>query len=288
MPTISHNRSMWNDVYDWPAAGEEWSVTWGGSGEQWYRALLPRIIRFLPVSTILEIGPGYGRWTHYLQSRCDRMTLVDVTPNCIAACRERFANLGHIDYHVNDGQSLEMVPDHSIDFVFSFDSLVHAEEDAVAAYLEQIAAKLTPNGVGVIHHSNLGQYRSLRLLAGCIPDSLVQRRTRSDRWLALPFTEGRAPSVSADSVLRVCARSGLSCIGQEQIAWRYPGFLLDCITVFTLPGSPWDQPFRRVRNRSFPNEAREARRQRLVYGRIGVPDPVQFRAAASSESHPLG
>ena len=42
--------------------------------------------------------------------------------------------------------------------------LVHLEKDAIAAYLTQIA-KLKPDGVGIIHHSNLGAYpRRLKIL----------------------------------------------------------------------------------------------------------------------------
>jgi hypothetical protein len=52
-----------------------------------------------------------------------------------------------------------MVPDDSIDFVFSFDSLVHAEADVMQAYLNQLVRKLKLNGVGFIHHSNIGEYQ---------------------------------------------------------------------------------------------------------------------------------
>ncbi len=51
-----------------------------------------------------------------------------------------------------------MVADGSIDFVFSFDSLVHAEEDVIRSYLDQLGQKLRPDGVGFLHHSNLGEY----------------------------------------------------------------------------------------------------------------------------------
>ena len=49
-----------------------------------------------------------------------------------------------------------MVDDESIDFAFSADSLVHADLDVIAAYLSELARTLRPNGVGFIHHSNLG------------------------------------------------------------------------------------------------------------------------------------
>ena len=89
---------------------------------QWYGSILPRISAFVPADTILEIAPGYGRWTAFLKDLCKRMIIVDLSEKCIDRCRQRFENLSHISYFVNDGKSLEMVVDGSVDFIFSFDS----------------------------------------------------------------------------------------------------------------------------------------------------------------------
>ena len=56
--------------YDWKDEGEEWSAPWGTSSAQWFGAILPRIRDCLPAETILEIAPGFGRWTHYLKDHC--------------------------------------------------------------------------------------------------------------------------------------------------------------------------------------------------------------------------
>ena len=42
---------------------------------------------------------------------------------------------------------LPMVEESSIDFVFSFDSLVHVEAETLAAYLSELARVLKPDGV---------------------------------------------------------------------------------------------------------------------------------------------
>ena len=99
---------------------------------QWYGTLLPRIHRYLPTETILEIAPGFGRWTDFLKDHCRKPIVVDLSQKCIEACRERFKACSHIAYFVNDGQSLGMIEDHAVDFAFSFDSLVHAEDRAVS------------------------------------------------------------------------------------------------------------------------------------------------------------
>src|SRR5207253_469039 len=161
MPSVEENLSTWDRSYDWTQGGDEWSSAWGGAEAEWFGTILPRIHSFIPAGTVLEIAPGYGRWTHYLKDSCEKLILVDLAERCIDACKQRFASSSHITYHVNDGKSLEMIADNSIDFVFSFDSLVHAEADVLEAYLSQLAKKLKPNGVGFIHHSNLGMYSEL-------------------------------------------------------------------------------------------------------------------------------
>ena len=115
--------------YEWIAAGEEWSEPWGGSAPQWFGSILPRIQACLPANTILEIASGFGRWSYYLKKHCCHLHLVDPAADCIEACQRRFASDAHLSYHINDGRSLKMISNGSIDFAFSFDSLVHADAE---------------------------------------------------------------------------------------------------------------------------------------------------------------
>src|SRR5688500_1699608 len=124
MPEVEHNAEVWEAGWDWSQQGDEWSEWWGGTPALWHGALLPRLHPFLPAGTVLEIAPGYGRWSQYLKDRCDRLILVDLAEKCIDGCRRRFADADNIEFHVNDGKSLDMVEDGSIDLAFSFDSLV--------------------------------------------------------------------------------------------------------------------------------------------------------------------
>ena len=78
--------------YDWKEAGEEWSEPWGTSHAQWNGTIFPRIRDCLPAGTILEIAPGFGRWTYYLKDFCDELWAVDKSSECIEACRHRFAS----------------------------------------------------------------------------------------------------------------------------------------------------------------------------------------------------
>jgi SAM-dependent methyltransferase len=221
MPALADNISMWNEAYDWSQQGDEWSDAWGGVSYQWWVTLFSRIQGFVPARRILEIAPGYGRWTHYLRDLCDELVAVDIAETAIAHCRTRFAGDEHVGFHVNDGTSLAIVADRSVDLMFSFDSLVHAEHDVIAGYLEEFARVLAADGVAFIHHSNMGAYE---------PGSYDPQNIH---W--------RATSVSAELVERRARAVGLRCISQETVAWGNHTLLNDCFSVITRAGSRWDR-----------------------------------------------
>ena len=73
VPSIEENLDRWDEDYDWREAGEPWSKPWGGATAQWFGCLYPRIQHFLPAASILEIAPGFGRWTEFLLEQCDTL-----------------------------------------------------------------------------------------------------------------------------------------------------------------------------------------------------------------------
>lgn len=259
MPSIADNERVWTRDYDWQNGGEEWSQLWGSSERQWSRVVRPRIGDLLPAPVVLEIAPGYGRWTEYLKDLCDRLIVVDLSDRCIDACRRRFARETDIEYHVNDGMSLEAVPDSSLDFAFSFDSLVHVEKDVMEAYISQLARKLKPDGVAFLHHSNYASYARLNGMLGRLsrrPDGVVSKALIKLR-LFDPHTGWRATTVSAKKVAEIAEDAGMVLISQELINWGYGHRLLDCISVLTPAGSRRAKSTTITRNRRFMHEARE-------------------------------
>jgi SAM-dependent methyltransferase len=243
MPSLNENKDRWDDSYAWADAGEEWSRAWGGSEAQWFGSILPRLHAFVPVGTVLEIAPGFGRWTRFLRPLCDHMVLVDLSQRCIDACRERFGDEQSIEYHVNDGRSLDMVGDASIDLAFSFDSLVHAEADVIESYIAQLRHKLTADGVAFLHHSNVAAFNG----------EIENRHWRSE-------------SVSGEIVRAIAEREDIAVVSQERINWGRRE-LSDCITVLTPPGSRWERPTRIVDNPGFMNEALQIARWAPLYTR---------------------
>jgi len=162
--------------------------------------------------------------------------VVDLTEKCIEACKSRFKNVSNINYFVNDGKSLDMIQDNSIDFVFSWDSLVHVEKDVIQAYLKELSKKLTTNGVGFIHHSNLAVYKDKK------SDEIT---VENKHW--------RASSVSAELFEKYASDVGLQCICQEKINWG-DIILNDCFSVITRKNSTYSRPNLIVENTKFNEE----------------------------------
>jgi ubiquinone/menaquinone biosynthesis C-methylase UbiE len=123
---------------------------------EWKRGLLEAFaIPYLgPDRDVIEIAPGHGRWSETLIAESRSVKLVDLNPECLAACRERFGEAGGVEYLATDGSSIPS-PDSSADFIWSFDSFVHIDAPDVFAYLDEFARVLRPGGYAVIHHANM-------------------------------------------------------------------------------------------------------------------------------------
>jgi ubiquinone/menaquinone biosynthesis C-methylase UbiE len=261
MGTVDENIRFWNGTYDWPRDGDEWSEGFGGTEALWFFVLYPRIHRFIPSPRILEIAPGFGRWTQFLKNQCQSMIAVDISEKCVEHCKTRFASETHIQFHVNDGTSLAAAPDNSIDFVFSFDSLVHVEKDVIEAYVLQLARKLTENGVGFIHHSNLGDYPGrLRLINyyNRLPIVFRQKLLTEEAvcaLLSLNLQAGRANSMTGKLFREYCRQAGLKCIHQEVFNWGKGTCLIDALSIFTKPNSRWDNGSASMENTEFVQSA---------------------------------
>jgi SAM-dependent methyltransferase len=263
MPDLEANIDTWNAGSSWSAHGEEWSGAWGSSEAQWWGTLMPRLHAFIPTGTILELGPGHGRWTQYLKDLCDDMILVDVAESCIDACRARFASADNLSFHVNDGKSLDGVPSQSVDLAFSFDSLVHAEADVLDAYAGELARTLKPDGIAFIHHSNIGAYPRLSALTKQVPPRIRPSLIRAG-WLINTYA-WRAETVTAELFSQYCEKAGLACIGQEKIVWEYGRQLTDVISLCTPAGSKWARPNVVVENPGFMDEATRVREAASIY-----------------------
>jgi SAM-dependent methyltransferase len=212
MPSIADNLAHW-DTYSWEHGGEEWSHPWGNSAFQWSISIYPRLMSALPACRIVEIAPGFGRWTPFLLGQSSFYVGVDISPRCVSFCQRTFGRIPERPrFLVGDGTSLPGVEDALTDLVFSFDSLVHAELDCLSAYAKEIHRVLRPGGVAFIHHSNMGEY---------------EPGTDNPGW--------RGRTISAENAGREFMAAGLQVITQEKIPWVFRGVLTDCFSFLRRP-----------------------------------------------------
>ena len=197
MPSLEENKVVWDKQYDWGKMGEEWSEEWGNSFCQWHATIYPRIAKYIPTKNVLEIAPGFGRWAKYLIPQAQIYHGIDMANKCIEACKKRFSEEKQANFFNNDGKNLLGIGDIKYDFIFSFDSLVHAEIDVLEQYIPQTIQMLNPNGVVFMHHSNCGIYNH----------SVIEHK----HW--------RAKSVTAEKVEKIITASGGQLITQEILNW---------------------------------------------------------------------
>ena len=202
--TIEQNRKWWDD-YAWPQDGEEWSEAWGGAWAQWHWCIRPRIAPWLPAGRILEIAFGHGRWTRFLAREAKILTAVEISAACLLWCRENLS-LCNVDYSLCNGTSFPVITAGTVNFAFSFDSLVHADAGVIQAYLKELARVLNPGATAFIHHSNM---------AAC-PGATNPG--------------ARSLDMSADLFAQFAQEAGVPCELQECITWGKGPELRDCLS----------------------------------------------------------
>jgi SAM-dependent methyltransferase len=218
MPSIEQNKQFWSS-YDWAHGGHEWSHLWGSADDQWANTIYPRIFSALPTTSILEIASGFGRWIPFLLNYCTKYIGIDIFEAAVTHCRRTFSPLpGKPQFILGDGLHLSPAADNSIGFVFSFDSLVHAEIECISSYLPEIFRVLEPGGYAFLHHSNIGQYVR-------------------DGVLTVPNQGMRGVSVTAERVHELCRSAGLKSLVHEKIRWTFTDYT-DCFSLMQKPASP--------------------------------------------------
>jgi SAM-dependent methyltransferase len=104
--------------------------------------------------TVLEIGPGGGRWTQFLMDARE-VVLVELNSEFFPYLQERFGNRNtKLRPYQTSGFELEGIESGSIDFVFSFGTFVHISPDGIDQYLGEIRRVLRPGGTATIQYAD--------------------------------------------------------------------------------------------------------------------------------------
>jgi SAM-dependent methyltransferase len=150
--SASLNKEIW-EGWDWSAQGDEWNQS-----EDWKQSLIRNVLqRYVPADrSVLEIGPGGGRWTVSLLERAREYVGIDISATCVAHCKNRFGSNPHATFFVGSGCDLAEVVTGSVDAIWSFDAFVHINSAEVEGYVQEFARVLRPGGTAIIHHGAVG------------------------------------------------------------------------------------------------------------------------------------
>ena len=86
--------------------------------------------------SILEIGPGAGRWTEHLNKIAKKIILADITQKCLDICQQRFQAENNIEYNLIEN-GLDFLEDDSIDQI-----LIHQNDDRISKKQKKKLKKL--------------------------------------------------------------------------------------------------------------------------------------------------
>ena len=111
---------------------------------------IERVLDRIPLApdwVCVEIGCGIGRLLKPIAQRCRAAIGVDISETMVQYSNNFLADTPNARVHVNDGSSLGMIADSTVDFVYSHLAFQHITRyEIVESYLAEIARVLKPGG----------------------------------------------------------------------------------------------------------------------------------------------
>ena len=197
---INFNKKLWGELHIRDYNGDEWNdmATFDEVEYNQWKTWLINTFIYPYVNknkTILEIAVWHWRRTKYLLWwSYEKYIWIDIAENCIEYCKKTFNNYENIDFLLWNWNDLSMINSNSIDFIFSFDSFVHIDQNIFQNYIKEFNRILKKWWIAIIHHSNTtnkNQIQSTWYRASCnnqtisehiIKNNLTIIKQISKRW----------------------------------------------------------------------------------------------------------
>jgi SAM-dependent methyltransferase len=129
----------------------------------------------------LDFGCGVGRLSQPLAARFERVLAVDVAPSMLARARELAPPGLAIEWMLNERPDLSVVPDASVDLLYSHIVLQHIPPDLALGYIREFVRVLKPDGLAVFQVPERSEDQAWRrTLKAWVPQRLLAlyRRVR--------------------------------------------------------------------------------------------------------------
>lgn len=132
----------------------------------------------------LDFGCGVGRLSQPLAARFQRVIAVDVAPSMLQKARDLAPAGLRIDWTLNERPDLAVVPDASVDLVYSHIVLQHIPPELALGYIGEFVRVLAPGGLAVFQVPERSEDAAWRVwLKKAVPKPLIRlyRRLRYGR-----------------------------------------------------------------------------------------------------------
>lgn len=154
----------------WSAYPAEWkqdqklSLGYETLGEEWggpaFADFIVDLVRphLGPDVDVLELGCGGGKFSQRLAPLCRSLVCTDISEAMIEHTRESLTAKGlggNVSYRVLNGRDFQGIPADAVDFIFSYDVLLHVQPQNVFSYLVDARRVLREGGVFMLHQINL-------------------------------------------------------------------------------------------------------------------------------------
>ena len=203
----SHLGDEWND--DQTATRKRDAFYFNTYADRW----------LAPDMTVLEVGPGGGKWTVQIAPRVKRLIVLDVAEEMLKRTKERCEALGitNVEYVLGNGKDFQPIADSSIDFFFSYDVFVHIALEDTWPYAQEMARVLVPGGKGACHYA-----------VNASPSAWDRIEQNNEWYRGGAHTLGQFYYHSPESLRRMFERCGLNVFEQHQEEWH-------CVCIFDKP-----------------------------------------------------
>lgn len=111
-------------------------------------------------AVVVDLGSHAGKWIPQMD-KAKHLICVDIFPEGFENIKELksagILTCPQIDFYLTSGNELAGIPDNSVDFIFSMDSLVRSEREIIQAYLKEFKRVLKPTGKTCVHFPSQDQ-----------------------------------------------------------------------------------------------------------------------------------
>jgi ubiquinone/menaquinone biosynthesis C-methylase UbiE len=144
---------FWAILSDFEKRGNKWDIDeFFLTGEFEIQSLIHEIeTRSIPIARkkALDFGCGAGRLTRALSNYFDEVLGLDIAPSMVRLAEELNRNNAKCKFLVNEHPDLKIIPDSTIDLIYSSITLQHIPPEITNFYIREFLRVLKPEGLAV-------------------------------------------------------------------------------------------------------------------------------------------